>query len=52
MKHEQTYYVSVYLTPSQSISDYMAGLEALEVAARDIQGELVIAEDFITLTDV
>ena len=46
MRYEQTYYVSVYLTPSQSISEYQTGLEGLEDAVRDIQGELVIAGDF------
>ena len=44
--HEQTYYVSVYLTPSQSISAYQAELEGLEDAVRNMQGELVIAGDF------
>ena len=46
MRHEQTYYVSVYLTPSQSISEYEAGLEGLEDAVQNIQGELVIAGNF------
>ena len=46
MKYEQTYYVSVYIRPSQSISEYQTALEGLEDAARDIQGELVIAGDF------
>ena len=32
VKHKQTYYVSVYLTSSQSISEYQAGLEGLEDA--------------------
>ena len=46
MRHKQTYYLSVYLTPNQSINKYKAALEGLENAVRDIQGELVIAGDF------
>ena len=46
VRYQQTYYVSVYLTTSQSISEYQTELEGLEDAARDIQGELVIAGDF------
>ena len=46
VRYEQTYYVSVYLTPSQTISEYQTGLEGLEDAVRDIQGELVTAGDF------
>ena len=45
VRHKQTYYVSVYLTPNQSINEYKAALEVLEDADRDIQGELVIAGD-------
>ena len=46
VRYEKTCYVSLYLTLSQSISEYHAGLEGLDDAVRDIQGELVIAGDF------
>ena len=46
VRHEQTYYVSVCLTPSQSINEYQTKLEGLEDAVRDMQGELDIAGDF------
>ena len=36
--------MGVDLTPSQSICEYQAGLEGLDDAAQDIQGELVIAD--------
>ena len=46
VRHQQTHYVSVYLTPNQTISDFQAKLEGLEDAAREMQGELIIAGDF------
>ena len=46
VRHRNTHYISVYLTPNQTTEEYKARLDGMEDAIREMQGELLVAGDF------